>query len=133
MLAELSGLETAGVIAAIVVGIGGLIVGVIGLNKAQTTIVSPQPLTVEVIKALHEQFASKPDFDKHLEDFHSKHNIIWNTLRSENQRIGTEVTATREAIAGLEATTELQNQTLAAVTTDIKTILGRLPRNPHER
>lgn len=109
--------------------VGLFVIALIALNKKQATVISNQPLTIEVIKALHEQFASKPDFEKHLTDFQQKHNTIWNTLRNENQRIGTEVVATREAIAGLEATTELQNQTLAAVTTDIKTILSRLPRN----
>ena len=92
-----------------------------------------QPVNVTITEELHKVFASKPEFENHLKDFREKHNTIWSTLRAENQRISSEVTATREAIAGLEATTELQNQTLASVNADIKTILGRLPRNLNER
>ena len=94
------------------------------MNKQAT---SPQqiaqPVHVTVTEELHNLFASKPEFEKHLQDFREKHNIIWTTLRSENTRIGTEVVATREAIAGLEATTEIQNQQLAAMATDIKQLL----------
>ena len=36
-------------------------------------------------------------------------------------------------IAGLKKETELQNQSLLSMQGDIKLILGRLPRNSHER
>ena len=132
MLAELTGLEVGGLICAIAFGGGSLIIAVIALNKKQEVRVE-QPLNITITEELHKVFASKPEFEKHLIDFRDKHNEVWRTLRTENQRISDEVTATREAIAGLEATSEMQNQTLASVTTDIKTILGRLPRNPNER
>ena len=67
MLAELTGLEIGGCIVAMVVGLGGLAIGVISLNKKTPVEISGQPLTVEIVEALHEQFAAKDDFNKHVE------------------------------------------------------------------
>jgi hypothetical protein len=63
IFAELTGLESAGIIAAIVVGALSVIISTVALLKRSEVQVSPQPLTVEVVKALHEQFASKAEFD----------------------------------------------------------------------
>ena len=93
-------------------------------NPTDTNI-SPQPLRVTIDEEMHKVFASKADFEKHLADFQRKHSEVWQTLRGENQRISNEVTATRESIAGLEATTGLQNQQLAAIQSDIKQLLSR--------
>jgi hypothetical protein len=66
MLAELTGLETAGIIGGLVFGGAGSLVAVIALFKKTDTEVSPQPLNVEIVKALHDQFAQKDDFEAHV-------------------------------------------------------------------
>jgi hypothetical protein len=66
MLAQLSGLETAGVIGGLVFGGAGSLVAVIALFKKTDTQVSPQPLNVEIVKALHDQFAKKDEFEAHV-------------------------------------------------------------------
>jgi hypothetical protein len=63
MLAEFTGLESAGVIGGLVFGGAGSLVAVIALFKKSGTEVSPQPLNVEIVKALHEQFANQDDFE----------------------------------------------------------------------
>lgn len=94
-------------------------------HQASTPQQIQQPVNVTISEELHNVFAGKSEFEKHLGDFKEKHAEIWRTLRGENQRIGAEVVATREAIAGLEATTTLQNQQLAAIQGDIKQLLQR--------
>ena len=105
--------------------IGMFVVALIAMNKKQDVKVE-QPVHVTITEELHKVFASKPEFERHLADFREKHNTIWNTLRAENTRIGSEVVATREAISGLEATTELQNQQLTAIQSDIKQLIRRV-------
>lgn len=41
---------------------------------------SPQPLTVEIAKTLHEQFADKRVFEKHVEENRSRHGQIFNRI-----------------------------------------------------
>ena len=66
MLANLTALETAGIIGGLVFGGAGSVVAVIALFKKSDTQVSPQPLNVEIVKALHDQFAQKDDFEAHV-------------------------------------------------------------------
>ena len=66
MLAELTGLETAGIIGGLVFGGAGSLVAVITLFKQTDTQVSPQPLNVEIVKELHDQFAQKEEFEAHV-------------------------------------------------------------------
>ena len=127
MFAEISQMETWMLISQLVIAvgtIGALLVMVATFNKKAKVQVQ-QPVRVTVDEELHKLFASKPDFENHLRDFREKHSEVWRTLRGENQRIGNEVTAMREAIAGLEATTGIQNQQLAAIQADIKIILQK--------
>jgi len=65
-LAELTGLEIAGIVGGLVFGGAGSLVAVIALFKQTDTQVSPQPLNVEIVKALHDQFAQKEDFEAHV-------------------------------------------------------------------
>jgi len=62
-LAEITTLESAGIITAIAVGALSVILATVALLKRSDVQVFPQPLTVEIVKALHEQFASKTEFD----------------------------------------------------------------------
>lgn len=66
LFAELTGLETAGIICSIVAGVLGSASGVIMLFKRQEVQVQ-QPVDVQLVKALHDQFAAKEDFDRLVE------------------------------------------------------------------
>jgi hypothetical protein len=89
-------LEIGGWIVAIVVGIGGLVVGVVGLNKKQATVISPQPLTVELVEALHKQFAGKGDFDKHVEKTDKELSALKEIIRKEIPEMVADVNAAGE-------------------------------------
>ncbi len=80
---------------------------------------------MEVVKAIEDQFANKAEFHAHLNDFKEKHLEIWRTLRGENQRIEGDITKIREGVSALKTSNEMQNQTLAAVQSDIKQLLSR--------
>ena len=134
MLAEITQMEIWMLVAEILIAIGtvgALLLMVASFNKKQN-IQFKQPVSVTISEELHKEFASREDFEKHLADFKEKHSEVWRTLRGENQRISDEVTKTREAIAGLEATTQMQNQQLAGMQSDIKKILGRIPQRHNE-
>jgi flagellar motility protein MotE (MotC chaperone) len=127
MLAEISQMEVWMLISQIVIAvgtIGALLFMAASFNK-KTNVAFKQPVSVTISEELHNVFASKTEFEKHLADFKEKHKEVWATLRGENQRISSEVTATREAIAGLESTTGMQNQQLAAIQSDIKRLLEK--------
>jgi hypothetical protein len=66
ILAQLTGLETAGIIGGLVFGGAGSLVALIALLKKTDVQVSPQPLNVEIVKSLQERFASQADFETHL-------------------------------------------------------------------
>lgn len=53
--------------------IGALVVAIIALNKKTETQISPQPLAVELVKELHEQFAGLEPFEKHVEHNTARH------------------------------------------------------------
>ena len=65
LLAQLTGLESAGIICSIVVGVLGSTSGVIMLFKRQEVQVQ-QPVDVQLVKAMHDQFASQDDFHAHV-------------------------------------------------------------------
>jgi hypothetical protein len=66
LLAQLTGLESAGIICSIIVGVLGSASGVIMLFKRQEVQVQ-QPVDVQLVKAIHDQFASKEDFLAHVD------------------------------------------------------------------
>jgi hypothetical protein len=80
MLAELTGMEAAGVIGGLVFGGAGSLVAVIALFKKTDTEVSPQPLNVEIVKALHEQFANQEDFEAHVAGNTERHAQIFRRI-----------------------------------------------------
>jgi hypothetical protein len=80
ILANLTGLETAGIIGGLVFGGAGSLVAVIALFKKTDTQVSPQPLNVEIVKALHDQFARKEDFEAHLAGDTERHRQLLRKL-----------------------------------------------------
>jgi len=51
----------------------------IASHKSQT-VISPQPLTVEIVKALHEQFADKQEFENHVEHNTERHGQLFNNI-----------------------------------------------------
>lgn len=76
----LTSLETAGVIGGLVFGGLGSIVAVIALFKKSDAQISPQPLNVEIVTALHDQFASKADFDAHIASNTERHAQLFRKL-----------------------------------------------------
>ena len=85
--------------------------------------------------------ASKDEFDKHVENNKSEHEQLFSKIGGV-ERGGTantdkkvdslrhEITAIGKEVSALQASTEFQNQTLAAVTADIKTLLSRHSNPP---
>ncbi len=108
----------------------------------------PHPSDVQRESA--EKFASKTEFEKHTAWDSNEHEKLWSKVggveRGANGSVEKKLSDLREErqkdmdklhdhingvglkVAGLEKSTELQNQTLANVTSDIKRILERLPR-----
>jgi len=123
MLAELSGIETGGVICAMAFGAVGVIVGVIGLLKKQDVNIGPQPMTVELVKAFHEQFANKEDVAEALRDNKDVHEQIFakiggvdrgasGRLNAEVSSIYTRIAALEKSVGGLEAASRMQTSHL---------------------
>lgn len=128
------------------VTVGLFIVALIGLLKKTDVNVSPQPLQIE----LQKQFADKHEFDKHVMQNKTDHDQIFSKiggvdrgnskkledqiqiLRSERHADAVEthrrINEMEKSVGGLESATELQNQSLAALQSDVKRILERLPR-----
>src|SRR5215469_8562941 len=82
MLANLTALETAGVIGGLVFGGIGSLVAVLTLFKKTNTRVLPQPLNVEIVRALHEQFANKEDFEAHVAANTERHAQIFRKIEN---------------------------------------------------
>ena len=82
ILASLTGLETAGVIGGLIFGGAGTIVAIIALFKKTDTEISPQPLHVEVVKALHDRFANKEDFEAHVAANTDRHAQIYRKIET---------------------------------------------------
>lgn len=73
LLAEMNGLEVGGLICSIIFGALSLVIATTALFKKSDTVISPNPLPVEVVKALHEQFANRDHFEKHLSQNTQRH------------------------------------------------------------
>ncbi len=139
MLAELTGLETGSLIVGFVFGAIGLaLTGISVFGKAQVRV--EQPVAITLTEELHKSFAAREVFEKHVEDNRRDHENIFSKIggvdRGSGAKISTEVTAIHARInlldksnSRLEATTEMQNQTLSQITADVKRILERMPRN----
>ena len=79
-LAELTGLETASLIGSLIFGAIGVVVAIVAMIRKQDVVISPQPITVELVKALHEQFAAKADFDKLVESNTARHGQLFKAV-----------------------------------------------------
>ncbi|HEV2692235.1 MAG TPA: hypothetical protein VG347_05010 [Verrucomicrobiae bacterium] len=93
-------------------------------SRTTNTVITNQPLTVEIVKALHEQFANKEEFDKHVGHNTDRHAQIFKTIerveRTANAALEKQVETVRKDlvvvgnhVAGLQTETKLQNQQLA--------------------
>ena len=128
ILAELTGLETAGVIGGLVFGGVGSLVAILTLFKKANTKVLPQPLNVEIVRALHEQFANKEDFEAHVAANTERHAQIFrkieNAERDARTALAEEITRIN---ADRQRTVEKLNdqftfirESLAAINTELK-------------
>jgi len=119
---------------------GMFIIAFIGQFRKTNVNISEQPLDVKVVEELHKQFAGKEAFDKHVEKNDEDHREIFSkiggvergangVMDNKETEIWKEVRKQGKCIAGLEKETQIQNQSLAALQSDIKRILERLPRH----
>lgn len=128
ILAELTGLETAGLIGGLVFGGAGSLVAVVALFKKQETEVSPQPLNVEVVKALHDQFANKEEFEAHVASNTERHAQIFRRIetveRDARAALGEEmgrINAERErTMEKLNEQFTFIRESLSAINTELK-------------
>ncbi|MEI8288787.1 MAG: hypothetical protein WCH99_04895 [Verrucomicrobiota bacterium] len=82
MLAELTGLEIGSIVTGFVFGsIGLLIAGVAAFKKTEVAV--DQPISVEIIEELHERFADKQDFNKHVEKTEKELTAMKEIIRKE--------------------------------------------------
>jgi len=82
ILASLTGLETASLVGSLIFGGAGTAVAVVALFKKTDTKISPQPLNVEIVKALHERFANKDDFEAHVAANADRHAQIYRKIET---------------------------------------------------
>ena len=80
LFAELTGLETTGLICALIFGGIGALVGVTSLFKKTETAIYPQPLSVEIVEEMTKQFAAKADFDRLVENNTDRHGQLFNRI-----------------------------------------------------
>jgi predicted transcriptional regulator len=134
----------------LLLGFGSLIVAVIAINKRTEVKVTPNPLHVKEA----ESYVAKPEFEKHVTLNNQDHRDLFSkvggvergaasklseelkTLREERREdtdaLHNKINKVDREVGELKAATNLQNQTLAGLNSDIKRILGRLPRSPSE-
>lgn len=80
LFAEMSGLERGGLICSIIFGAVGCIAAVIALLKKTDTVISPQPLAVQITEELHKQFADKGIFEKHVANNTARHAQLFDRI-----------------------------------------------------
>lgn len=135
ILAEASGLETAGIISAIIVGGFSVIIATIALIKKQQVQVD-QPVQVTITEELHKVFAAKEAFEQHVKDDKREHENLFSKIggvdRGNGEKMSREVGAIHsringieKSLGGLEKAAELQNQQMASLDAKITRILER--------
>lgn len=96
-------------------------------NK-KTTQITPQPLTVEVVKALHEQFADKREVEEHVAHNTKRHGEIFASI-NRVEREAREALERKFAALNVERTENLKHlndqftfirESLVAVQTELK-------------
>ena len=108
--------------------VGSLVVMIVMANKKQQVSLSPQPLTVEVVKALHEQFADKGEFEKLVNHTTNRHAQIFARLdkaeREAREHLAHEVSAIQadrsRAMEKLNSEFIFIRETLSAINTELK-------------
>ena len=132
-LAELTGLEIAGIVGGLVFGGAGSLVAVIALFKQTDTQVSPQPLNVEIVKALHDQFAQKEDFEAHVAGEKERQAQLLRKLesveRDARMALGAEIAKIngdrQRTMEKLNEQFTFIRESLAAINTELKLKWGR--------
>lgn len=102
-----------------------------GRRKKHTEI-SPQPFAVEIVKAVHEQFAAKVDFEKHIADNTKRHAQIFEKIEQVKEQTTKEVRGLSEKIVALQTETGLQSKQLGkldAMEKEISAMPGKVVAN----
>ena len=108
--------------------VASVIIMIVMANKKQQVTLSPQPLTVEVVKALHEQFADKGEFEKLVNHTTNRHAQIFARIdkaeREAREHLALEVSAIQadrsRAMEKLNAEFVFIRENLSAITTELK-------------
>lgn len=143
-----------GVLAGILAAVVAAVTAVAAYFSRARVEIGPQPLTVEVVKALHQQFANLEEFKKlaaHTTERHAQLfkavdrvredarteiakavNVInedrartMEGLRQDFSSVKTELTSQGKEIAGLQMATELQNQKLLGMDGKLDRLIER--------
>jgi hypothetical protein len=107
---------------------GALVVAIIALNKKSDAQISPQPLLVQIRKALHEEFAKKEEFDRHVTINTERHSQLFKLIEKAQETARTELhQEINEIQADRARTMEKLNEqftfireSLAAINTELK-------------
>jgi len=86
IFAELSGLERGGLICAIVFGAASCVIALIALLKKGEVQISPQPLAIQLVEELHEQFASKKSFEEHILGNTARHSQLFKKIEESEEK-----------------------------------------------
>lgn len=108
---------------------------VVSWVRKPTTTISPQPLTVEVVKALHEQFADRDEFIELKEHTTARHGQLFSAINkvereareAMDKRFETLNVNRTEQIEKLNQQFTFIRETIVAIQTELK-IRNRNPR-----
>ena len=126
--AELTSLESAGILGGLIFGGTGSLVAIVALFKKTDTRISPQPLNVKVVKALHEQFAKQEELHALVENNTERHAELFEKIETVERDARTQLAAEIARIqADRQRTMERLNEqftfireSLSAINTELK-------------
>lgn len=107
--------------------VAAVIISLVALNKKTDTQISPQPLLVEITKALHERFADKGSFEQHVAGNTARHAQLFNRIDEVEQVARKEIAQARDSInADRARTMEKLNEQFTFIRENIAAINAEL-------
>lgn len=128
IFAELSSFEVGGIIGSLVFSGATSIIMLIALVRHKTTEISPQPLAIQLVQELHEQFAGKDEFKELVQHNTERHAQLFKSIervereaRQDTDRRFTELNAERrQTLDKLNAQFQVIGESLASINTELK-------------
>jgi len=124
----LTGLEQAGIIGGFFFSSASILLAIYFGTRVQNNRITNKTLRVEVAKELHDIFAAKDEFAKHVEDTQRGFENVERRRREDSSLLHEKINKVDRDVAGLSRATELQNQFLSRI--DAK--LDRAIEHHHE-